>query len=66
MEDEKKQNVWIIALKLVALAATLIGGVGLALWYAAYDQRFDDPNKPPDTPASSWGIVNDSPIRPKR
>lgn len=65
MEDEKKSNVWLTLLKLTLVAAVLIGGVGLALWYAAHVQRFDDPNKPPDTPARSWGIVNDSPIRPK-
>jgi cytoskeletal protein RodZ len=65
--DEKKEpRVWIIALKLAALAFVIIAGVGLALWYVAKEQRFDNPNKPPDTPASSWGIVNDSPIRPKR
>jgi len=65
VEDEKKSNVWITALKLVALAVFIIGGVGAALWFAAHDQRFDEPNKPPNTPANSWGIVNDSPIRPK-
>lgn len=65
MEEEKKPNVWVTALKIVAVALILIGGVGVALWYAAHTQRFDDPNKPPETPASSWGIVNDSPIRPK-
>ena len=65
MEEEKKPNVWWLALKLVVVALVILGAVGLALWYAAHKQRFDDPNKPPDTPAKSWGIVNDSPLRPK-
>jgi hypothetical protein len=62
----KEPNVWITALKLVLLAAAIIGVVGLALWYAAQTQRFDDPTKPAVTPASSWGIVNDSPLSPRR
>ena len=66
LDDEKEPNVWITALKLVLLVAVIIGAVGLALWYAAHLQRFDDPSKPPVTPASSWGIVNDSPISPRR
>jgi cytoskeletal protein RodZ len=66
VKDDKEPNVWFVALKLVALAVCIIGTVGLALWYVAKAQRFDDPNKPPETPASTWGIVNDSPVRPKR
>ncbi len=66
MEEEKEPSVWIIALKLAVLAVLIMGGVGVALWYMEKEQRFDNPNKPPDTPANSWGIVNDSPIRPKR
>lgn len=67
--DEKEANepkLWITALKILAVALLMIGGAGLALWYFAHEQRFDDPNKPPDTPANSWGIVNDSPVRSKR
>ena len=69
MEDEKEPKepkLWITALKLAALALVIIGGVGFALWYLAQAQRFDDPNKPPNTPANSWGIAHDSPIRSKR
>lgn len=65
MEDKKKPGVWITLLKLVLGAAVVLGGVGLALWYAAQVQRLDDPNKAPDTPAKSWGIVHDSPVRPR-
>ena len=66
VKDPKEPNVWITALKLVLLVAVIIGALGLALRYAAHLQRFDDPGKPPDKPASSWRIVNDSPISPKR
>ncbi len=66
VEKDNDPNVWVTALKLVLLVAVIIGAVGGALWYAAHLQRFDEPNKPPETPASSWGIVNDSPINPKR
>ena len=66
MDDEKEPSVWITALKLVALALLIIGAVGFALWWAKIDQRFDNSNTPPETPASAWGIANDSPIRPRR
>ncbi len=66
MKEHKEPNVWVTALKLVLLGAAIIGAVGLALMYVAHLQRFDDPSKPPVTPASSWGIVNDSPLRPSR
>ncbi len=66
MEDEKEPNVWLVALKLVALVIFVMSAVGFALWYANRAQRFDNPNTPPETPASAWGIANDSPIRPKR
>ena len=66
MPKEKEPPLWWTVLKLVVLAVALIGGTGLALWYAAQHQRFDDPAVAPVTPSSSWGIVNDSPINPKR
>jgi cytoskeletal protein RodZ len=66
LKEQKEPNVWITALKLLLLVAVIIGGVGFALWYAERAQRFDDSSKPPVTPANSWGIVNDSPISPKR
>jgi hypothetical protein len=66
VKEDKEPNVWITALKLALLVAIIIGAVGLALWYAAHLQRFDDSSKPPATPASSWGIAIDSPISPKR
>ncbi|OYU43363.1 MAG: hypothetical protein CFE44_18790 [Burkholderiales bacterium PBB4] len=57
---------WLTVLKLVVIATVLIGGTGFALWYIAEHQKLDDPAKPAVTPSSSWGIANDSPIRPKR
>jgi hypothetical protein len=58
-DDEPK--VWVTVLKLVVGAVVLIGGVGLALWYA---KDLDNGAK---TPAGdSWGISHDSPVRMKR
>lgn len=59
-DDEPK--VWVTVLKLVIGAVLLIGGVGLALWYAK-DLDTGGP-KPPE--ADPWGISHDSPLRMKR
>ena len=66
MKDKKEPSVWIVALKLFALAIFIIGSVGFALWYAGQNQRLDNPNTPAQSPADAWGIANDSPISPKR
>ena len=66
MKKDKEPNVWITTLKLVLGGAAIIGGVGFVLWYVAETQDLADPAKPAPTPERSWGIANDSPIRPKR
>ena len=59
-DDEPK--VWVTVVKLVAGLVLLIGGVGLALWYAK-----DMDNGAPVPPSSDkWGISHDSPMRMKR
>lgn len=58
-DDEPK--VWVTALKLILIAAALIGGVGLALWYAK-----DMESGTPDPAKDQWGISHDSPLRMKR
>jgi hypothetical protein len=55
-------KVWVTVIKLVVGLAVLIGGVGLALWYAK-----DMDNVMSQAPAGdSWGISKDSPVRMKR
>lgn len=68
IKKEKESPLWWTVVKLVMLAVALIGGTGLALWYVAQHQSLSmpDPAKAPVTPSSSWGIVHDSPIAPKR
>jgi hypothetical protein len=72
---DKEPNVWVTALKLVAGAAVIIGGVGFALWLAAQgpvhspaleqakeEVRAKSPNSSSGD-SSSWGISKDSPVR---
>ena len=76
MENNKEPSVWITFIKLVAGAAVLIGGVGLALWWAskqpvyspALEQAKEEAKatSPKSVSTDSWGIVNDSPIRNRR
>ena len=76
MKDDEEPKVWITFIKLVVGAAVLIGGVGLALWWAsqrpvyspALEQAKEEArvSAPKSTPTDSWGIVNDSPVRNKR
>ena len=65
-KKDKEPPLWLTVLKLVVLATVLIGGTGFALWYVAKHQKLPDPAVAPVTPSSSWGIANDSPIKPKR
>lgn len=58
----EEPKVWVTALKLIVGLIVIIGGVGLALWYAK-DMDNGGP-KPP--PADAWGISHDSPVRMKR
>lgn len=58
--DEPK--VWVTVVKLVVGVVVIVGGVGLALWYAK-----DLDNGMPKPPGSDlWGISKDSPSRMKR
>ena len=66
MPKEKESPLWLTLLKLVVLAVALIGGTGFILWYVAQHQNLPDPAVAPVTPSSSWGIVSDSPLKPKR
>ena len=59
-DDEPKT--WVTALKLIAGLVAIVGGVGLALWYA---KDFDN-GAPKTPPGDAWGIANDSPVRMKR
>ena len=59
-QDEPK--VWVTVVKLVVGLAVIVGGVGLALWYAK-----DMDNGSPAVPSGEqWGISKDSPLRMKR
>jgi hypothetical protein len=59
-DDESK--VWLTVLKLIAGVVVIVGGVGLALWYAK-----DMDNGAPKLPATdAWGISKDSPINMRR
>jgi len=62
MKRDDEPKLWVTVAKLVIGAVILVGGVGLALWYAAQEQG-GVPKPPSD---QSWGIANDSPIRSKR
>ena len=66
LKKDKETPLWLTLLKLVVLAAVLLGGTGYALWYVAQHQKLADPAVAPVTPSNSWGIVIDSPIKPKR
>ncbi len=53
---------WVTAVKLIVGLVVIVGGVGLALWYAK-----DMDNGAPKLPATdSWGISKDSPVNMRR
>ncbi len=63
MKNDDEPNIWITVAKLVIGAVILIGGTGLALWYAESlqeTQAITNTDKPvrPD-----WGIAGDSPLK---
>ena len=76
MKPAKEPKTWVTAIKLLAISTVLIGGVGLALWWAskgsggslALEQAIEAARASgrAPTPSNSWGIVGDSPLRPAR
>jgi flagellar basal body-associated protein FliL len=65
MTQKKETPVWLTIIKLVVLATVLIGGVGLALWWAGLSQSTST-TPAVSAPSQSWGIAGDSPVRSKR
>jgi len=61
-QEDDEPKVWVTVLKLVIGLIVIVGGVGLALWYAK-DMDTGGP-KPPAQ--DQWGISHDSPLRMKR
>ncbi len=61
-KPNNEPNVWVTVVKLVIGLVVIVGGVGLALWYAK-----DMDNGTAKLPASDpWGISKDSPSLMKR
>ena len=58
----EEPKVWVTAIKLIVGLFVIIGGVGLALWYA----RDMDTGAPKLPAQDQWGISHDSPLRMKR
>jgi len=58
--DEPK--LWVTVVKLIVGLVVIIGGVGLALWYA--QGMGSGPGG--TTSSDQWGISKDSPLRMKR
>ena len=68
--QEEEPRLWVTVLKLAIGFVILVGGTGLALWYV--DQKQVNEQPPVGSSAGTglgstgWGIVGDSPLRPKR
>jgi hypothetical protein len=69
-DKDEEPGLWVTVLKLVLIATAFIGGTGLVLWYLDKGQVAAQPG--PGSGAGTgvgstgWGIVGDSPLRPKR
>jgi hypothetical protein len=61
-DDEPK--LWVTVLKLVVGLVVIIGGVGLALEMALEKEKLNGMAAP--STDSSWGVVSDNPLRPRR
>jgi hypothetical protein len=76
MKQNDEPAVWVTVIKLLIGAVALIGGVGLALWWAekrpeyspALEQAKEEAraSSPKSGSDKSWGIATDSPIRNNR
>jgi hypothetical protein len=68
--SDEEPKLWVTVLKLVIGLVILVGGTGLVLHYADNMQVQEQPG--PGSGAGTglgstgWGIVGDSPLRPKR
>lgn len=60
-KPNQEPKVWVTAIKLIVGLIVIIGGVGMALWYAK-----DMDNGPKLPGQDQWGISHDSPLRMKR
>lgn len=57
----EEPKLWVTVIKLIVVATVLIGGVGLALKYAAHLGT-----STPGPTQDAWGLKKDSPTRMKR
>jgi hypothetical protein len=60
-KKDEDPPVWITLIKLIVIAAVLIGGVGFGLSWVN-DIQSKEPS-PAIKPSDPWGIARDSPIR---
>lgn len=65
-DKDQEPSLWVTVAKLVIGAVVLIGGTGLALWYADKYQQREEASDTSTQSKPDWGITSDSPLRPKR
>ena len=67
---DEESKLWVTVLKLVIGLVILVGGTGFALWYVDKMQVQEQPGLGSGAGtglgSTGWGIVGDSPLRPKR
>jgi len=63
MAKDEEPRIWVTVLKLVLGATVLIGGTGLALYYADEMQQNEKSTSTTTPHKPSWGIATDSPLR---
>ncbi len=61
-KNPNEPKVWVTVVKLIVGVVVLVGGVGLALWFA---KDMDNGSLKPQS-GDQWGISKDSPLRMKR
>jgi hypothetical protein len=69
-KTDEEPKLWVTVLKLVLGLVILVGGTGFALWYVDKMQVLEQPalgtSAGTGLGSTGWGIVGDSPLRPKR
>jgi hypothetical protein len=69
-KKDEEPRLWVTVLKLAVGFVILVGGTGLALWYVDQEQTNELPalgtGAGSGLGSTGWGIVGDSPLRPKR